>query len=339
MSKTQVNVAIIGLDRYSASIGLALKDHMEQRDSRLQFKIVGQDANKQNRTTAQNFRAIDASEGNARSAVRDAHVVFVSLPAALIPDLYEYFGPALKPGTVVLDMSLNKTKIIELGAKYFPRNSEGGLQSYVIGIHPLVNNTFLFDTRQQVEAADANQFRGGDMLIAPDPTCPESAVKLAADMAEILGMHPRFTTPEECDALIEFTEQMPILLSLTLFAALMGSDGRYDLERVVNPTFAALLHPLRQMEPSDVFALWKQNPVGAQIRIDELIDLLTRLRDLLGRDDLQETEAFIRQTRAQFDQWLGQRATGRWETDKVLELPKTGGFFSNFLGIRRDTKK
>lgn len=339
MGKNQITTAIIGINHLTASLGMGLRRYSSQPQNKLHFKVIGQDGDQAALKAARDLGALDEIQPNAREAVRGADVVITSLPAGVYAEVMEYLAAGLKAGAVVLDMSTNKSAAVELAAKCFPRNAAGSLQAYLVGVQPLVAVPHLFETRRDVHSASAQLFENSEMIIAPDAACPEEAVKLAADLAEILNMRPRFMTPDEYDGLADFTERLPLLLSMALFGTLQGSSGRTDLERSLNPTFALMVQNLRHFAGQDLVALISGHSENSLRRIDDLIALLTRLREMLASSDQAEIEAFLRELVMRFDAWQSRRRTGDWGDQ--LEVPDVTpmGVFSNLLMFRKPSKK
>jgi len=329
MSKTPVNVAIVGINRWSAAVGLALRDHSSQPKNHIAFQVTGQDAEKSNMDKARHFGAVDAIQNNARHAVNGADIVLVNLPADVLEGVYEYFSPNLKAGAVVLDMSPYKARSLEYARRFFPTRSEE--RAYWVGVHLVVHSAALFDARLGVECASKDDLHGGEMVIAPDAHCPEEAVKLATDFADILGMRPRFMLPAELDGLTDYTEQLPTLLGLALFATLHSARGSADLLRLINPNFALLLHTLRTLEAGDLLHIWEQNPQDQAQRIDQLIDVLHTLRQsLLHGDDLKQN---LKEILLDFARWEQRRESGRWE-----DTPSTPTAYGSIFGGLVSTK-
>ena len=343
MSKSVIKIAIIGLNRMSASLGLALRAHGQQPDAKVQFEITGQDADSNTMKHAVTIGAIDSTNSNARSAANDADMVIMSLPVGVRDDVFEYLAAKLKPGAVVLDLSTTKMPVIAQAEKCLPRDADGKLQAYLVGVQPIVNNEHLFAVNSGLDAASAGMFAGGEMIVAPDAGVPTEAVKLASDLAEILLMTPRFMGPDEYDAIAGFTEDLPALLGMALLATMKASQGVDDLERSVNPALAVLFAGMQDMMAQDLLVQWTHNRDYTHQRLDEVIAILRRLQDFLADDDSAEAEKFFRDVTFQFQDWTARRRSGRWES-RSTDLSQVGSssMFSNlfgFGGLRKSGQK
>lgn len=323
MAKMMVNVAIIGLTRVTASLGLALREYSKQPQRNLQFTITGYDDSKEKGRTAQKIGAVDSIAGYSDQAVKEANIVIVALPPEHLETIYSEFAPALKPGAVVLDTFTDKTAVIDLAKRLFPANA------YLVGMHLLVNSNYLYDASLKIEDAALDLLKTGELILAPAADCPAEAIKLASDIAEILAMQPRFMQPEEFDGLADFTEHIPVLLSMALFGMLQRSGGRQDLQKVINPNFALITHFLRDLTAADIGVLWGQHPQTTIAHIDELMRLLRDWRDVLTRNNPEELKKLSGDVITGYQKWFEQRALGKWDETQPVKMELRG---SSFLG-------
>lgn len=308
----KVHATLLGLNRYTASFGLALREYSQQPKSRLQFVITGFDDDREKMKQAQQMGAVDDLNNRMGPAVRSADFVLLSQPPDNLPFTYEVIGDLLKPGAVVLDMSFHKVDVSALARQFFLEEN-GVKRAYLVNVHPLVHSDYLLDPRQELSAAAADLFKNNDLLIAPEPNTPEEAVKLAADLAEILSMTPRFVDPAEYQSLVDFTENLPVLMAMLMFAGLQGSSGARELERSINPTFALMMQHLRFLNAKDVQQLWQHNRQSTLRHLDAISASLERLRDAFEQDDPAALKQFVESTLNAYSVWERQRATGEWE--------------------------
>ncbi|NJL94222.1 MAG: prephenate dehydrogenase/arogenate dehydrogenase family protein [Anaerolineae bacterium] len=332
MSKLQVKVAVVGLDRWSTSLALALREQNQQPKAALQFVITGQDERKDHLRTAQELGALDAVEEKMRLVVRQADIVLLSMPPRDLEFAYDVFGGQLKPGAVVLDLSPAKLAAVALAEKHLPRDAEGHSQAYLVGVYPLVHNDYLYDTNREVSAAHRHLFLGSDLLISPAANVPGEAIKVASDLAEILQMRSRFMTPDELDALIHFTETLPLLVSLGLFRAMREQDGGQERERSINPNLARFLNLPREMGAKDVAALLGQHQPFLVPHLDALISSLQGLRADLATQSAEGLADLARKHQAALENWEDQRLKNNWGQEAPPEITR-GGMLGGVLGF------
>ena len=231
-------------------------------------------------------------------------------------------------------MSTSKQPVLEIVNQHFPRDANGKLTAYLVGIQPLVNNAHLFEPVHTIEAVDAKLFEGSEMIVAPATDCPEEAIKLATDVADILGMKPWFLVPEEYDALAAYTANLPALLAMTLFATIQASRGHNDLARTINPEFALMLNSLHRYEGQDLRAIWLNNRDASLQRIDEMIGVLNNLRKLLSQEDDKEAGKFFNGILEDFEKWQFKREKRKWEEEHdPLAGYGAGTFLAGLFGF------
>lgn len=335
-----VHVAIIGLDRLGASIGLALKRYQNRPRAEHTFTIIGSDPKATPMKDAEKMGAVDNFNRAPLKAADNADLIFVNVPYGDVEDLYTRLGPALKPGAVVLDLSLLKQPVIDLAAKHFRTNEQGSPVAYLVGVTPVINASGLYSGDLSAEAARADLFDEAEFLIAPDIKCPAEAIALAEDVIRLLGGKPRFMDPVEHDGLIAATEGLPALLGAALFYMLSRSEGWRELRRMVNPALALAMQNLRYQSRQDLFALFTQNRENIQRHLESLIGTLDQVRDALadpGEDgEFLKLDALLSMVQSEWQKWDVKRHSGQWEDVKEPEpLPGPLGSIGGFLTGRR----
>lgn len=313
-------ITIIGLDRLGASIGLALKRYQNKSRSEHTFTIIGSDPRLQPMKTAQQIGAIDSTERVANKAAESANVIIANLPYGSMEELYAGIGPELRPGVVVLDLSLLKQPVIGWANEYFPKNAQGQPLAYLIGMTPIIGMSGLYGGDLSAEAARADLFDKSEMIITPDIQVPGAAIKLAEDISHILGAKPHFMDPIEHDGLIAASEQLPSLLGTALFYTLQQTEGWLELRRMVNPTLALATQHHRYQSADDLHALFTQNRENLARHLEIVITNLNDIHEaLLNGDDSGELETLLSVVQQSWDRWDVKRQRGEW--DDTGEMP------------------
>jgi len=332
-----VNVTLIGLDRIGASLGLALKRYQSQPNARHTFTILGSDTENEPMKTAQKLGAIDTYHRDKVKAVEGADLIFTHLPYGETEGLFARIGPALRPGAVVVDLSLLKQPALQWADEFFPKNAQGAPLAYLVGITPMVAAPALYNGGIAAEDARADLFDGADILIVPDARCPAEAVQLAEDVARLVGGKPRFMDPAEHDGLIAAAEELPALLGAAVFYTLERSEGWAELQRMVNPTLALMFHSLRTRDQADTLALLQHNRANVLHHLEALIERLRQVRATLaaGTDD-EELKAFLDIVYGGWQTWEARRTSGSWEAASAPDdLPGSFGAMGGMLFGRR----
>ena len=335
-----VTLSIIGLDRISTSFALALKRYQNQPKAQHTFTITGSDSSPQALKAAEKVGAIDRSDRKPSKAVASAELVIVRCPPGSLAETYAQFGPVLKPGAVVLDLSDLKEPVIAQARRHFPANERGGSLAYIVGVTPIVNVSGLYAGGTGPEAASADLLDETECLVMPDTQCPSEAIRLAEDVIRLAGGVPRFMDLAEHDALTAATEQLPALLGASLFYALQQSEGWPDLRRMVNPTLALAFQALRTQTPNDLHTVFMHNRTNLAHHLDGVIGVLSELRAALAAGDSDKLAAFLALVGREWERWDGKRHSGAWEEAPQIEkMPGPFAAMGGFLTMPRKKKE
>lgn len=330
----KVNVTIIGLQRLGTSFGLALKRLMQTSGNKHEFVITGSDEEASTMKTAHQMGAVDQAIRDLISAVEKADLVYIAAPYGLTADIFEVIGPALKPGAVVMDTSPLKLASIDWAKKHFRRNKDGEPEAYLVGVTPIFNPDYLISAETSTEAARADLFDKGALIVSPSPDCPEEAVQLIAELADLLKVPVHFADPVEHDGIIAAMEGLPLLLQLGLFRHLSGSKAWADFQRFSNPTFSLATHRLGKETPQDLAALIHRNRDNTVRALEALIGTLDEIRDfLVSGDDASTIEAFS-DAMERYERWNKARYTNKWDDQPAapdVQAPNLLGGLGNML--------
>src|SRR4030095_15279248 len=133
-----VTVAILGLGRMGASIGLALKRYNERKDAAHTFDIVFADIRGGIREDAKTL-GIDKVERDVFAAAANRDIVVIALPYADVQTAYKNLGSEIRSGAVVLDTSPLKQPSLQWAKAHLRADA------HLVGITPILNPKYLFD--------------------------------------------------------------------------------------------------------------------------------------------------------------------------------------------------
>ncbi|CAG0992994.1 MAG: prephenate dehydrogenase [Anaerolinea sp.] len=324
-----VKVSVVGLGRLGTSYGMALRALSQKPEARHQFEVTGCDRSSGRVRTAAKMGALDHEGGNFQSAVEGADLVFFAPPYGEAEQTLEIIGKSMKPGAVVMDASPLKQPSLKWADKYFRRDDDGGVSVYLVGVTPVINPEYLGEPDDSPNAARADLFEGGSMIISPAAHCPAEAVKLVTDLTEIMQLRAHFVDPIEHDGMVAGTEALPLLLQLGLFQALSGSKAWGDVQWISNPAFFLSTYRLMQIDPESAAEEIGHNRDNALRYLDALMERLTALRDVLKTGDQSLLAENFDEATRKYTQWQEARLKNKWEGD--LETPTEGRAF-NLLG-------
>jgi prephenate dehydrogenase len=329
-----VSIAILGLGRLGASVGLALKRYNASKDAQHTFEITPADTRAGVREEAQKIGLADKIERDVIGVAANKDIVILALPYADVQVAYKALGRELRSGAVLLDMSPLKQPSLEWAKTHLHP------EAHQVGITPIVNPNYLFDGLDDTLHATPDLFDNSNMLLMPSVTCSKEAVELAADFSILLGAKPHFVDPVEHDSLVAATEGLPAVLGLATFYMMLKSRGWHDYQRLTNPSFGRLSHHLHDTHPDDLRDFLLLNRESLVRQIDQLVDTLGTFRTVLAANDRAALESALVESGDAYDTWLNRRHNGKWDDNPAeAKNPSIGnmlmtGFMGSFLTRR-----
>ncbi|MGJ3237449.1 MAG: prephenate dehydrogenase [Anaerolineae bacterium] len=311
----QLTVAILGLNRTTAAIGLALKRYTK-KGGKHSFNITGYDSVSDHTKQAKKLQAINQSESRPAQAVINADLVVIATSYEETEAVYRELAGHLRSGAVVLDMSPLKQSSLTWAETYLSD------EQHLVGFTPILNPRYLFDTRETVEQAEEDLFDNSAILLTPSATCAKEAVDLAFNFAAILGSKPRFLDPLEHDTLLAQTVQLPRLLGTALFYDVAQRPNWDDLKWLTNPDFGALTRPLFDIHPDALRDEFFNNREILGRLLDQYIETLTALRQALAEDDKYTLEAVLVNAAETYENWINSRYKADWDMAIQNAQPK-----------------
>jgi prephenate dehydrogenase len=324
----EISIAILGLRRLGASLGLTLQRHNASNNEH-RFTITGYDNSRSSAKAAQKINAVHNLKSSLRDAVKGQDIVVVALPYGKMEVVYDHIGDALRPGAVVFDFSPLKRASLDRAAKRLTD------EVHLVCMTPVVNPRYLFNWLDETEQATADLFDEGVMTIMPSASAVREVVTLATDFTRLLGSVPHFADPLEHDTLAGATEALPALLGAIYFYSISRAEGWPDMQRLTNPSFGMVSRSLFDMTAEDMSSLWQDSRDDLLRFLDEYMQDLQRFRALIADREQDALLAAMEQTSKDFETWVNRRHKNRWEIDERMsstEGPTVSGMMGNMFG-------
>ncbi|RME88623.1 MAG: prephenate dehydrogenase [Anaerolineae bacterium] len=309
------HVAIIGLRQIGASIGLRLGRHPDR------FRRVGYDSDPLLARDARRYGALDVVRGDPREAVRGAKLVLLCLPAGELRETMEAIAPGLEEGAVVMDTAPVKRAASTWAEELLPAG-----RSY-LGLLPVFNPRYLYGRERSPEAAQEDLFEGGLMVIGAPPNASGEALRLASELAQVLGASPLYADLDETDGLVAATRILPRLMAAALVHATMNQPGWREGRRLAGRAYAEVTAPMAyQDELSDLREALLLNLENVTRVLDDVIVALQKLREGIAHQDGESLAAYLDRAREARATWLGDRLTPDRESEgpQPPEIPSFG---------------
>jgi len=324
-----IQLTIIGLGQIGASLGLALSGQTNK------LTRTGHDFSPLKARQVKEMGAVDKIENNLHAAVEKADVVILAVPVDEIRTTLEKISPALQPGVVVLDTSTIKNAVSDWAVDLLPEDR------HFVSFMPTLNPAYLLETSSGSDAAHNDLFKNGLVLVDCPPDTESDAIKLASDLASLLGAKAMFIDRFESDGLSAFTHQAPGLLAAAFINAQLDQPGWTEGRKVAGKTFAVVTEPLMHLEEDTMLGkaaiMNRENVVRV---INNVITALIELRDAVAAKDEAALTGLLKRARDGREQWWQQRQSGDWDRAVTkVEMPTGGDVMARFFGFRRKKKE
>lgn len=325
-----IQMTIVGLGQIGASVGLALGDHREL------VRRIGHDRDFGVAKHAEKMGAVDKVMVNLPSAVREADIVLLALPLDQIQDTLGVIKEDLEEGVVVMDTGPVKEVVAGWAVEILPP------KRYYVGLTPVINPAYLHEVDTGLNAAHPDLFRKGLIGIVAPPRTPSEAIKLAADLTQLLGATPYFADLLEIDGLMAATHTLPQLMAAALINATVGQPGWREGRKVAGRSYAettlSITHPTEPATLQAAALFGRENVVRV---LDGLIASLQSIRDDVHAQDVKALDECLARARYDREQWLKQRTAANWLEEDLppTETPTASETFGRLLGLRKKKEK
>lgn len=323
-------ITIIGLGQIGGSVGLALGQH-EKHGS---LKRVGHDKKIDVERAAQSKDAVDETKHNLPEAVRQADIVLLSLPISQVRATLEIIGPELKEGAVVMDTSPVKEQTAAWAKEFIPAGR------YFIGLVPAINPDVLHDLKFGLEAARADLFQKGLMIIDAPYGTPGEVVSLASGLTELLGATPLLADPAESDGLMASMHLLPQLAAAALLNSTVDQPGWQEARKIGGRAYAVVTAGLAYQDDIDALGMAVLHDRPNVVRaLDVLIAALRGLRDDIENMDEEGVTARLAQALEGRNRWMQERLTADWREHSPVSAIDMPTFAERFFGMAFSRRK
>jgi prephenate dehydrogenase len=281
-----IQITIIGLGQIGASIGLAIGAHGEKM-----FRL-GHDRDPSVARQAQKMGAVDKVSYNLPSSVEKADVVVLALPINEVYEVLPSIAQDLKDGVVVLDTSPVRRPLCDWVSTVLSE------KKHYVGFTPAINALFLHNAENGVEAADAELFKRGMFAITAPEGTDAAAVKLAADLADIVGAVTLFADLVEVDSYMASSHLTPQLLASAMVNITIDKPGWEEARKYAGKG-------------------------------------LQQMREDIDEERTEKLQDRLEQARRLRETWWKQRQSADWSVPITPSIDVTsGGMLKRMLGFR-----
>ena len=202
-------ITIIGLGLIGGSLGKGLKTR------RSDIRVCGVDISEDIIREAVAQGIIDWGTVRIEEGVKDADLVFLATPVAVMPEIACQMAPHLKKGAIVTDVGSIKEEIVDSMQEILPSSV------HFIGGHPMAGSE-----KWGLKGATELLFENAAYILTPVFGSDAAPCKIVRRVIESLGARVILLKPGEHDRKVAAVSHLPHLLA----SALMTSVGFLELQ-------------------------------------------------------------------------------------------------------------
>lgn len=213
------NLCVIGTGLIGGSFSLALKAAGACNN------IIGAGRSEETLQKAQQLNIIDRYDTDIANAVKDADVVFVSVPLGAMASVFEKIAAGLKQAgnstAVITDAGSSKQQVQQLADTIFSTTAS----RFVAG-HPIAGTE-----NSGPEAAFSDLFNERRVILTPTADTDVEAIKLITALWQETGALVETMDAEHHDKVLAATSHLPHVLAFGLVHCLENMDDIEDIFR------------------------------------------------------------------------------------------------------------
>ncbi len=259
------NLCVIGTGLIGGSFCLALKQAGACK------KIIGAGRSEKTLQKAQQLNIIDSYETDITNAVKDADVIFVSVPLGAMQTVFEKIAVGLKQANnqhaIITDAGSSKQQVQQLADKIFADIFADKASRFVAG-HPIAGTE-----NSGPDAAFAELYKNRRVILTPTDDTDAAAIKLVTKLWCKTGALVETMDAAHHDKVLAATSHLPHILAFGLVHCLENMDDIEDVFRFAAGGFRDVTR-IASSDPT----MWRDICLNNQRPI---LDMMKRYKDEL----------------------------------------------------------
>ena len=255
------NLCVIGTGLIGGSLCLALKETGAVN------KIIGAGRSEETLQKAQQLNIIDAYETDISNAVKDADIIFVSVPLGATETVFEKIAAGLKLAgnqkAVITDAGSSKQQVQQLAEKVFAEDS----RRFVAG-HPIAGTE-----NSGPDAAFADLYKNRRVILTPAEDTDADAIKRVTELWQTVGATVETMDADHHDKVLAATSHLPHMLAFGLVHCLENMEDIEDVFRFAAGGFRDVTR-IASSDPT----MWRDICLNNQ---QPILDMMKRYKDEL----------------------------------------------------------
>jgi prephenate dehydrogenase len=214
-------LGVIGCGLMGGSFAAAMKR------AGLVKRIVGYSKSPSTTERAKKLGIIDVAAESALLAVSGSDIVLIAVPVAATETTFKAIRHLVEPGVLFMDVGSTKRDVVDAARRVLRER----VASFVPA-HPITGKE-----ASGIQHADADLYRGRQVIITPLPQNPPELVQKATDVWAGVGAQVLRMTAENHDAAFAAVSHLPHLLAFAYFSAVMNQPLGRDFLALAGPGF------------------------------------------------------------------------------------------------------
>ncbi len=283
-------LCVIGTGLIGGSLCLASKQ------AGLCNKIIGAGRSEETLLKAQQLGIIDWYELNISEAVKDADMVFVSVPLGAMESVFKKIASGLADSgnqkAVITDAGSSKQQVQLLANKIFADNAA----RFVAG-HPIAGTE-----NSGPDAAFAELYKDRRVILTPTENTDTDAINRVTELWQRVGAAVEIMSAEHHDKVLAATSHLPHVLAFGLVHCLEEMDDIEDVFRFAAGGFRDVTR-IASSDPTmwrDICLNNKKPILEMMRRYKEELDMLYNALETGDREKLKEVFERAKNTRDKF---------------------------------------
>jgi len=255
------NLCVIGTGLIGGSLCLALREACACKN------IIGAGRSEETLQKAQQLNIIDAYETDISNAVKDADIIFVSVPLGATETVFEKIAAGLKLAgnqkAVITDAGSSKQQVQQLAEKVFAEDS----RRFVAG-HPIAGTE-----NSGPDAAFADLYKNRRVILTPAEDTDADAIKRVTELWQTVGATVETMDADHHDKVLAATSHLPHMLAFGLVHCLENMEDIEDVFRFAAGGFRDVTR-IASSDPT----MWRDICLNNQ---QPILDMMKRYKDEL----------------------------------------------------------
>jgi len=261
------NLCVIGTGLIGGSLCLSLKKSASVNS------IIGAGRSEKTLKKAQQLNIIDSYKTDISEAVKDADLIFVSVPLGAMESVFEKIAAGLKKSgngkAVITDAGSSKQQVQQLADKIFSDVSADisadESKRFVAG-HPIAGTE-----NSGPEAAFADLYKERRVILTPAANTDSDAIQLVTELWQSVGAEVETMGAEHHDKVLAATSHLPHLIAFGLVHCLENIDDIEDVFRFAAGGFRDVTR-IASSDPT----MWRDICLNNQ---QPILDMMKRYKD------------------------------------------------------------